>query len=85
MAGFIYLLCAVASLLCAVQLWLGFRRNRVRLLFWSSLCFLGLAAENVLLYLDRVTFPTVDLATYRLLIGLASIAVLIYGMTWGVK
>lgn len=85
MAGYIYLLCAATSLLCAVLLGLGFRRNRVRLLFWSGLCFLGLAAENVLLYVDKVEFPAVDLSAYRLLVGLASMAVLIFGLVWETK
>ncbi|HEX5447520.1 MAG TPA: DUF5985 family protein [Pirellulales bacterium] len=82
MAGFIYLLCAATSLFCSWLLWSGFRRRRVRLLFWASLCFLGLAGENVMLYIDKEVVPNVDLSMYRLLVGLASVAVLVYGLVW---
>ncbi|OYV67203.1 MAG: hypothetical protein B7Z74_09955 [Deltaproteobacteria bacterium 21-66-5] len=85
MVDFIYLLCAATALMCSVLLWRGYRENRIRLLFWSSLCFLGLAVENVLLYLDRVTYPNVDLSMYRQLVGLAALTLLIYSMIWESK
>ncbi|HVA50454.1 MAG TPA: DUF5985 family protein [Pirellulales bacterium] len=85
MVDFIYLLCAATALTCSVLLWRGYRENRIRLLFWSSLCFLGLAVENVLLYLDRVTYPNVDLSMYRQLVGLAALTLLIYSMIWESK
>ena len=85
MAGLIYLLCAATSVACAGLLWRSYRGHGVRLLFWSSLCFVGLAAENVMLYLDRITFPHIDLALYRLLIGLAAMLSLIYGLIWESK
>lgn len=78
----LYLLCAATSLFCAALLWSEYRRRKVRLLLWSSLCFLGLAAENVLLYIDKVTPPTLDLSTHRLVVGLVAIAVLVYGLVW---
>ena len=84
-AGFIYLLCAATALMCALLLWRSYRGNHVRLLFWSSVCFAGLAAENVLLYLDHVTFPHVDLSPYRHAVGLAALAALIYGLVWESK
>lgn len=76
----LYLLCAAASLFCATLLWVSYRQRKVRLLLWSSLCFLGLAVENVLLYIDKATPPTIDLSMHRLLVGLAAIAVLVYGL-----
>lgn len=78
----LYLLCAATSLFCAALLWMDYRRSKVRLLLWSSLCFLGLAAENVLLYIDKATPPTLDLSTERLVVGLAAMAVLVYGLVW---
>lgn len=85
MAGFIYLLCAATAVICAALLWRSHRKNGVRLLFWSSVCFAGLAVESLLLYVDRITLPYVDLSLYRHLIGLAALACLIYGLVWDSK
>ena len=62
MALVIYVLCALASLLCAVLLWRGYRQSRARLLRWSAICFIGLFLNNVLLVLDTHVIATVDLA-----------------------
>lgn len=82
MAGLIYLLCAATALVCSALLWRTCRTNRTQLLFWSSICFLGLAAENVLLYADLVAFPRVDLSMYRHALGLAALALLVYALIW---
>jgi hypothetical protein len=55
--------------------------RRTSLLLWSCIGFLGLAANNVLVYLDLVTFPTVDLTLVRTIIGAAGIVALVYGLT----
>jgi hypothetical protein len=82
----IYALCAAASVLCAVLLFRGFRLSRTSLLFWSSLCFAGLAINNALLLIDLVFLPTtVDLAIPRAATALASVALLIYGLIWEVR
>ena len=49
MAEPIYFLCGVTSVACAVLLFRAFARTGVRLLLWSSLCFLGLALNNLIL------------------------------------
>jgi hypothetical protein len=85
MPGLIYSLCAATALACAALLWRSFRQNKVRLLFWSSVCFLGLAAESVLLYVDRITFKDLDLSMYRHLVGLAALLSLIYALIWESK
>lgn len=82
MAGLIYLLCAATALVCSALLWRRCRTDRTQLLFWSSICFLGLAAENVLLYVDLVAFPSVDLSMYRNALGLAALALLVYALIW---
>ncbi|WP_373044468.1 DUF5985 family protein [Vulgatibacter sp.] len=83
MAEAVYLLCAATSLACAVLLlraWIG---GRQRLLLWSSLCFVGLAINNVLLFVDRVILPTtVDLSAYRTLAAVFALGVLLYGLIW---
>jgi hypothetical protein len=83
MAETIYLLCAVTSVTCAVLLLRGYRRSRVRLLLWSSLCFGGLAINNVLLFVDLVLLPaTVDLSLPRATAALAGLAPLVFGLIW---
>jgi hypothetical protein len=47
------------------------------------MCFLLLAANNLLLVLDLVVFPTtVDLSVPRGLLSLAAVTVLLYGFIW---
>ncbi|MBX5459585.1 MAG: hypothetical protein IRZ28_00705 [Steroidobacteraceae bacterium] len=82
MAEFVYALCAITSIVCAVLLLRGYRANRTRLLFWSSLCFLALALNNAMLLLDLYVIPSVDLFVPRTAIALAGIAALLYGLIW---
>ena len=62
---------------CAALLLRGYSQTRVRLLFWSGLCFTGLAVSNVLLVLDRIVLPLVDLSTARLLVALVAVLLLV--------
>jgi hypothetical protein len=78
----VYALCALTSLACAWLLWRGYRRSRARLLLWSSLCFIALAVNNVLLFVDLVILPRVDLLTLRTITGLAGLIILLYGLVW---
>ena len=82
MAAAVYLLCALTSIVCATLLIRAYRANRARLLFWSSLCFIGLALNNVLLFVDLVLVPQVDLRTVRDLTALAALAVMLFGLIW---
>ena len=82
MALLIYILCALASLVCAVLLWRGYRQSGARLLRWSALCFIGLFLNNVLLIVDTHVIATVDLALYRMLPALIGALVLVYGLVW---
>jgi len=82
MAEAVYLLCAITSVVCAVMLFNGYRENRTRLLFWSSLCFAGLAINNVLLFVDLIVVPELDLSIWRNSIALAAMMVLLYGIIW---
>jgi hypothetical protein len=64
----------------------GFRRTRSRLLFWSALCFVGLAINNALLFFDMVVFPIeVDLQIPRLIASLTGMGVLLFGFIWDVE
>jgi hypothetical protein len=82
MADVVYVLCALTSLACAVLLWRGWRRSRVRLLFWSALCFVGLFLNNALLIVDLRVLPQVDLALVRTIPALLGAAALVYGLVW---
>ncbi|HTS81974.1 MAG TPA: DUF5985 family protein [Myxococcaceae bacterium] len=82
MAEAVYLLCAATSVLCAVLLYRGYRSSRTRLLFWSSLCFGGLALNNVLLFLDLVVVPTVDLSLMRTSVAALAMLILCLGLVW---
>lgn len=82
MADVVFLLCAATSLACAVLLLRGYAQNRVRLLLWSSLCFVGLAVNNALLVLDKIILPGRDLLLLRNLSGFLAIALLVYGLVW---
>jgi hypothetical protein len=78
-ADVVHVLCALTSALCVVLLVRAWRRTRVRLLFWGSLCFTGLALNNLLLVID-LRMDRVDLAGIRLLPALMGVALLIYGL-----
>lgn len=80
MAITVYLLCAVASLLCAVLLLRGYRASRAPLLFWAALCFFILVVTNSLLFIDLIVFPQIDLALWRSGITLAALGLFLYGL-----
>jgi hypothetical protein len=81
MAEVVYILCGATSILCAALLFRSYRASRAKLLFWSSLCFVGLALNNVLLVLDLYVVST-DLFYLRTLVALGAMAMLIYGLIW---
>jgi hypothetical protein len=82
LAQVVYLLCALTSTACAWMLIRGYRRSRVRLLFWSSFCFVGLALNNLVLFVDLVVWPDVDLTLVRGAAAIAGFACLLYGLVW---
>jgi hypothetical protein len=81
-AATVYVLSTLTCLLCAWLLLRAYRRARERLLLWSGICFLGLAADNALLFADVVVFPQVSLLAWRGLPGLAGLCALLYGLVW---
>lgn len=82
MAETVYALCALTAIACAVLLLRGYRQNRAPLLFWASLCFAGIAVENVILFIDMIILPSVDLFWWRISVAMASMLVLLYGLVW---
>jgi uncharacterized protein DUF5985 len=82
MASLVYVLCALTAAACAVLLLRSWRRRAVGLLLWSGLGFVGIALGNLMLVLDLVVMPDVDLSLYRNVPILAGLAVLLYGLVW---
>ena len=78
----VYVLCAATSGFCAVLLWRGYKQSGARLLFWSALCFAGLALNNIVLIVDVRVVPQIDLLTWRLVPALAGVLLLLYGLIW---
>ncbi len=82
MAEIVYILCALTSLFCAVLLFRSYRAAKTRLLMWSTLCFVGLAINNLLLVVDLLVVPDMDLALVRSGTALASMFLLLIGLIW---
>jgi hypothetical protein len=78
----VYGLCFVTSALCAWLLVRSYRGNRARLLLWSGLCFVLLAANNLVVIVDMLIVPQVDFRLYRLALSLAAVALLLFGFIW---
>lgn len=84
MARLVYALCALTSIIVAALLVRGFLRSRARLLLWSALCFVLLAVNNLLLFVD-FSLPMVDLSLWRAVPIVLGLALLIYGLIWEVR
>lgn len=82
MAALVYILCALTSLFCTLLLYMNYRKSRVKLLFWSSICFAGLALNNFLLVADMLVFPEADLSIIRIIPAFAGVSFLLWGLVW---
>jgi hypothetical protein len=81
-APFVYLLCLATSIVCLVLLIRTYARTGVRLLLWTAFCFVGLAATNLLLFVDLVMLPDIDLLWARHVASFIAVVVLIHGFVW---
>jgi uncharacterized protein DUF5985 len=84
LATTVYALCFLTSAVCGWLLVRSFLRNRTRLLLWSAACFVLLAVNNLLVVVDLVFLPTVDLSPLRVAASLAAVATLLFGFVWEV-
>jgi hypothetical protein len=89
MAEAAYLLCLLTSLACATLLVRGYLHNRARFLLWSAACFACLAANNALLFVDKVVYPNevlvfagVDFGIWRAVAALLGMGLLLFGLIW---
>jgi hypothetical protein len=78
----IYLLCAGTGLIAAILLLRQYRLSGSRLLLWSFIGFIGLSANNILVYLDLVVVQSTDLAVPRAIAGALGVLALLYGLIW---
>lgn len=81
-AAIVYLLCALTSIACMVLLGSDWRRTGARLLLWSAICFVGFAINNLLLFIDLVLLPGIDLSLPRALANFAGVAALATALVW---
>ena len=82
----VYSLCFAMSVLCAVLLVRSYRARRSSILMWSSLCFVGLALNNLVLVIDLVVVPTaVDLSLVRQGLALLALLTMVVGLTREVR
>jgi hypothetical protein len=82
MAEAVYVLCFLTSAAVAVLLLRGFVKTRSRLLLWCGLGFVGLCLNNLMLVIDVMVVPEIDLSMLRNLPALAGMAVVIFGLIW---
>jgi Family of unknown function (DUF5985) len=82
MAEAIYLLCALTSITRAALLWRSWRRTHARLLIWSTVCFVALAVNNCLLFVDLVLVRDSSLVVLRNAAALIGVGSLLAGLIW---
>lgn len=81
--GVVYVLCLLASLLCAGLLVRAWITVRTRLLLWTAVSFGFLALNNLLLVVDLVLLTTqIQLWWPRQIALMLAGAVLIYAFIW---
>jgi hypothetical protein len=79
-AQIVYVLCGLTSILCAGLLFRRYRSNRTPLLFWSTWGFVCLALTNILLFVDLVLVPQIDLSHVRSGLTLAGMLMFVHGL-----
>lgn len=82
MAVTIYMLCVLTSSACAVLLLREYRRRAGKLLFWSSVSFVGFAVSNALVFTDFVIRPSVDLSIFRAATACVAVLTMLFGFVW---
>jgi hypothetical protein len=77
-----YILGVLTSVLCAILLIRSYRANGTRLLLWCSLCFVGLAVNNILLFADLFIVPEISLQLWRSATALVALVLMLIGLIW---
>jgi hypothetical protein len=80
MVSVVYILCGLTALVCAFLLLQAYRRVRRQLLLWSGICFVGLSISNLLIFVDLILLPDLNLFFWRLGTAVVAMAFLLYGL-----
>lgn len=81
----VYCLCFLTSAACAYLLARNYARTGARLLLWSASCFTLLAANNLVVIVDLLVLPDIELGVLRLGFSLAAVIVLLVGFVWDLE
>jgi len=82
MSDLVYLLCFLFAALCAGLLVRQYRIAPSPVLLWSAACFVFLALSNLLVVVDQLMVPELNLRPARLLLTLLAVGVLLFGFIW---
>jgi hypothetical protein len=82
MAEAVYILCFLTSVLVTALLLRKYQHRRVRLLLWCALGFAGLTLNNLLLIVDVMIVPQVDLGIFRAFAAFIGFSLLAFGLIW---
>jgi hypothetical protein len=82
MATIAYALGVCTSIFCAVLLIRSYLSSKTPLLLWCSLCFVGLALNNVILFIDLFVVPEIDLRIWRSVTALVALVLMLIGLIW---
>ncbi|HUZ12648.1 MAG TPA: DUF5985 family protein [Caulobacteraceae bacterium] len=80
-AGIVYGLCLLTSLVCAALVLASWFRSRTRFLFWTGAAFVLLSINNLILLLDRVILLSIDFWPWRQIPAVLAVLVLLYGFS----
>ncbi|MBX5484579.1 MAG: hypothetical protein IRZ16_22375 [Myxococcaceae bacterium] len=75
----VYSLTAATSIFCFVMLLRGYRRTRVKLLFWTCWCFAGITVNAIMVIVNH-SVPDRDLSAIQAAPALLGALALVYGM-----
>jgi cytochrome bd-type quinol oxidase subunit 2 len=78
----VYGLCILTSALCALLLVRQCGKRHDRLLLWSSLYFVFLCLNSVLVFFDYILPLQYDLTIPRAFASLAAVCAMLYGFIW---
>jgi hypothetical protein len=82
MVSVVYALCAATSLVCFTLLVRSYVNNKMKLIFWSAVCFFFLAIQNIILFIDLSMVSQVDLTLWRTLAGFVGCSSLLFALIW---
>ena len=78
----VYALCFLTCAACAWLLMRSYRQAGGRMLFWAAICFLLLSINNLMVIIDILIIPDINLGVARLVAALPGVGLLIYGFVW---